>query len=215
MHTASFSINDSSAFGEVTARTNRTIRLWCNDSRDLLHIAGPVDEEVLELLETSVGIRGQMSQADEGIIVTEGCLRERSSGYLEEYAEEANCLLIAPLRYEHGEKRFQVVALESSQISRFYQNLVGDGKHVTVESKRKLQTVDHGEPLIAPNNLVSDFTRRQREVIETAYEDGYYRIPRETTTSEMAEKLGISRRTVEEHLRRGEKKIMDGFIDQL
>ncbi|WP_262174730.1 helix-turn-helix domain-containing protein [Haloarcula laminariae] len=215
MYTASFSVNDSSTFGDVTARTNRTIRLWCNDDRDLLHVAGSVDDEVLDMLRSTVGVEGQASQVDEGIIVTKGCLRERASGFLEDYAQDAGCLLISPLRYERGEKRFQVVALKPAQISSFYQNLVEDGKSVTVESKREIQTVEHGEPLIAPANLVPEFTQRQRQVIETAYENGYYDIPRETTTAEIADELGISRRTVEEHLRRGEKKLMDGFIGEL
>ncbi len=215
MYTASFSVNDSSTFGEVTARTNRTIRLWCNDDRDLLHVAGPVNDEVLDMLRTTVGVEGQASRVDEGIIVTKGCLRERASGFLEDYAQDAGCLLISPLRYERGEKRFQVVALKPAQISSFYQNLVEDGKSVTVESKREIQTVEHGQPLIAPSNLVPEFTQRQRQVIETAYENGYYDIPRETTTAEIADELGISRRTVEEHLRRGEKKLMDGFIGEL
>ncbi|MFO7925262.1 MAG: helix-turn-helix domain-containing protein [Halobacteriota archaeon] len=217
MHTASFSINDSSAFGEVTSQTNRTIRLWCNEDRDLLHVAGPIDEEVLEHLRSTVGIQGQMSRQDEGIIVTEGCLRERSSGYLEEYAQGSGCLLVAPLRYERGEKRFQVVALKSSQISQFYHDLVDDGKRVTVDSKRELESVDlhRDEPLIAPSDMISDFTCRQREVLETAHDDGYYELPRKTTTAEIAKKLGITRRTVEEHLRRGEKKVMDGFVGQI
>lgn len=217
MHTASFSINDSSAFGEITSRSNRTIRLWCNEEQDLLHVAGPIDEEMMEHLRSTIGVQGQMSQKDEGLIVTEGCLRERSSGYLEEYAQGAGCLLVAPLRYERGEKRFQVVALDSARISQFYHDLVEDGKHVTVESKRELQSVDlnREEPLIAPNDMVTEFTRRQREVLETAHEDGYYELPRKTTTAEIAEKLGVTRRTVEEHLRRGEKKVMDGFVGQI
>ena len=214
MYTASFSVNDSGTFGEATARTNRTIRLWCNGNRDLLHIVGPVDDEVLERIRSTVGVEGQASQVDEGIIVTKGCLRERASGFLEDYAQDAGCFLISPLRYERGEKRFQVVALNPAQISSFYQNLVEDGKSVTVESKREIQTVEHGEPLIAPANLVPEFTQRQRQVIETAYANGYYNIPRETTTAELADELGISRRTMEEHLRRGEKKLMDGFIGE-
>lgn len=215
MYTASFSVNDSGTFGEVTSRTNRTIRLWCNDNRDLLHVTGSVDNEVLNILRSTVGVEGQASQVDEGIIVTKGCLRERASGFLEEYAQNAGCLLISPLRYERGEKRFQIVALKPTQISSFYQNLVEDGKSVTVESKREIETVEHSEPLIAPADLVPEFTQRQRQVIETAYENGYYDIPRETTTAELADEIGISRRTIEEHLRRGEKKLMDGFIGEL
>lgn len=215
MHSASFTINDSGIFGEITAKSNRTIQLWCNDRCDLLHIAGPFSSDMLSLLNETVGVQGYIQNGDEGMIVTEACLRDLSSGFLDKYAEEANCLLLSPLRYERGEKRLQIVALESAHISTFYQDLVEDGKQVTVQSKRKIQAVDRNQPLIAPNNLVAEFTRRQRQVIETAYEDGYYNIPRGTTTANIADKLGISRRTVEEHLRRAERKVMDGYISQL
>ena len=215
MYTASFSVNDSGTFGEVTAQKNRTIRLWCNDNRDLLHITGPIDDEFIDIIRSTVGIEGHASQVNEGIIVTKNCLRERVSGFLEDYAQETGCFIISPLRYERGKKRFQIVALKPAQISSFYQNLVKDGKSVTLRSKREIQTVEHSEPLIAPANIVSEFTQRQRQVIEIAYENGYYNMPRETTTSELADELGISRRTVEEHIRRGEKKLMDGFISEL
>lgn len=215
MYTASFSVNDSGPFGEVTDQTNRTIRLWCNDNRDLLHVAGPVNDEILDVIRSTVGVEGQASQVNEGIIVTKDCLRKRASGFLEEYVQSAGCLLISPLRYERGKKRFQIIALKPAHISSFYQKLVEDEKSVTVRSKREIQTVEHNEPLIAPKNIVPDFTQRQRQVIEMAYEDGYYDIPRETTTTELADELGIGRRTVEEHLRRGEKKLIDGFIGEL
>ena len=70
-------------------------------------------------------------------------------------------------------------------------------------------------PLLTPESVLPDLTRRQRQALLLASELGYYELPRKTTTEEIAEKLGITRRTVEEHLRRGEKKVMDGFIGQI
>lgn len=43
----------------------------------------------------------------------------------------------------------------------------------------------------------------ERAVVEAAFEAGYFAVPRETTIAELADSLGLSRRTVSERLRRG------------
>lgn len=51
-------------------------------------------------------------------------------------------------------------------------------------------------------------TERQREVIETAFEAGYYDWPREITGTELAEQLGISQPTLSEHLATAERQLL-------
>lgn len=46
-------------------------------------------------------------------------------------------------------------------------------------------------------------TARQREALLLAVEWGYYAIPRETGTADLAARLGISKQSVTERLRRG------------
>lgn len=51
-------------------------------------------------------------------------------------------------------------------------------------------------------------TERQREVLEIAYELGYYDIPRDSSTAEVAAELGIDGSTVVEHLQRAEHNLL-------
>ncbi len=51
-------------------------------------------------------------------------------------------------------------------------------------------------------------TDRQREVIETAYEMGYYEVPRELSTAELAAELDLDPSTVAEHLQRAERNVL-------
>ena len=60
-----------------------------------------------------------------------------------------------------------------------------------------------------------DLTDRQREVVETALESGYFEWPRETSSEELAEKLGITRGTCLEHLRKAESKLLHEAIDSM
>lgn len=58
-------------------------------------------------------------------------------------------------------------------------------------------------------SLVTD---RQRELLETAIQSGYYEVPRECTLAELAETVGIDKSTASEILRRGEATVLKWFL---
>lgn len=89
-----------------------------------------------------------------------------------------------------------------------------DDLNATYESvsvRRILQSHDE-----STNDLVfidrSEFTDRQREVLRTAHEMGYFEHPRDANASEVAETLGISVATFTEHLATAQRKLTDGFL---
>lgn len=51
-------------------------------------------------------------------------------------------------------------------------------------------------------------TDRQREVVETATELGYYEVPREATLNDVAAELDLAESTVSDHLRKAEAAVM-------
>lgn len=59
-----------------------------------------------------------------------------------------------------------------------------------------------------PSVITDRLTRRQREVVETAYDLGYYEVPREVTAAAVAERLNLDRSTVTEHLQRAERRLV-------
>lgn len=62
--------------------------------------------------------------------------------------------------------------------------------------------------------LEEKLTDRQREVLVTAYETGYFQSPRETTGKELAELLGISQPTVTHHLREAQRRLFMALLEQ-
>ena len=56
-------------------------------------------------------------------------------------------------------------------------------------------------------------TERQQEVIQAAYDMGYYEVPRETSTAAVAAELEIDPSTVAEHLQRAERNLLSQFLD--
>lgn len=55
---------------------------------------------------------------------------------------------------------------------------------------------------------MDDLTPRQREVVETAIDLGYFEVPREATSDDIAEALDIDPSTVTEHLQRAQHNIL-------
>jgi predicted DNA binding protein len=60
-----------------------------------------------------------------------------------------------------------------------------------------------------PPGDVDALTPAQREAFELARERGYYEWPRETSTRDLADELGVSKTTLLEHLRTAESKLLD------
>jgi predicted DNA binding protein len=61
-------------------------------------------------------------------------------------------------------------------------------------------------------SLVSSLTTRQRKVIETAVETGYYRSPREASLEDVADAVGITPSTASEHLRKIESRVFSALF---
>lgn len=55
---------------------------------------------------------------------------------------------------------------------------------------------------------LDELTNRQREVLQTAFEMGYYEVPREVSTGDIAADLDLDPSTVAEHLQRAERNLL-------
>lgn len=58
-----------------------------------------------------------------------------------------------------------------------------------------------------------ELSERQRTALKTAYLTGYYDIPRQRTGEEIAETMGVSGPTFHKHLRLGERKLIETYLD--
>lgn len=79
-------------------------------------------------------------------------------------------------------------------IKRFVRGTPGDQSHQSVLVDR------------------SKLTARQYEILETAYEMGYFERPRQANATEIAEKLDISPATFSEHLAVAQRKLLDDIV---
>lgn len=64
------------------------------------------------------------------------------------------------------------------------------------------------------NKPLDSLTNRQREVLEIAFDHGYYDVPRSTSTKELAADLGLDDSTVSEHLQRAERNLLSTVLNR-
>ena len=61
-------------------------------------------------------------------------------------------------------------------------------------------------------SLLSKLSIKQRQALLTAFALGYYDVPRKISSEELSHHLNADKSTIVEHLRKAEKKLIDGII---
>lgn len=107
--------------------------------------------------------------------------------------------------------RFVIEAPIETDVRRFVDS-VGDAfpaatLFATRKRDREITTVGR------PGGMLDELTDRQREVLEAAYQAGYFAWPRESTAEEVSESLGLASATLHGHLRKAEHVILSGLLD--
>lgn len=60
--------------------------------------------------------------------------------------------------------------------------------------------------------ILDVLTDRQQEVMQTAFDMGYYEVPREVSTEEITGTLELDPSTVAEHLQRAERNVLSQLL---
>lgn len=63
-----------------------------------------------------------------------------------------------------------------------------------------------------PRHTLDALTARQREILETAYDLGYFDVPRSASTIDVADELQLDSSTVSEHLQRAERNLVGSLL---
>ena len=77
----------------------------------------------------------------------------------------------------------------------------------------EITKIAHKKSNYKETNLTSHLTDKQKEILNIAKREGYYKLPRKINGDGLARKIGCSKATVLEHLRRIENKIMNNLVE--
>ncbi len=71
-----------------------------------------------------------------------------------------------------------------------------------------------GTGRVAANDPSRSLSPRQRETVQAALRVGYYDVPREATTADVADEIGCATATASEHLRRAERRVLSSLFGE-
>ena len=124
---------------------------------------------------------------------------------------EAEVGPVADVRADDGALRVTVHAADPNSLRGIVTELTDAYGSVTVEYLVQEQA-DDDESELVPVDL-RRLTDRQREVLTTAHEMGYFAYPREANATEVAAALDIQPSTFTEHLNAAQSKLLAELLD--
>lgn len=117
---------------------------------------------------------------------------------LRDVIQEENGAILAASG-EQGQWEFKLRFRDKDDLTRLYDRLEEEGITPDVQRIHEFdEASDEGDLLTDP----------QREAFETAIEQGYFEIPRETSLEEIASEMEISHQAASERLRRGYERLI-------
>ena len=92
-------------------------------------------------------------------------------------------------------------------------SVIGDEKNLqrfvrSIQLIGSIETISFQKATYEEHTILSCLTDKQREVIIAAKNSGYYEYPRQINSDQLSQKIGISKATTIEHLRKAEGRIM-------
>lgn len=108
---------------------------------------------------------------------------------------------------EHGRVSITAVTQTDADIQSLVESVQATYPETSLQSVRSA-AVDHG----ADDDPIASLTDKQRRTVEMAFYNGYFERPRDHNTTELAEKLGVSRHTITQHLRAAQRKLFSQFM---
>jgi hypothetical protein len=76
----------------------------------------------------------------------------------------------------------------------------------------KIEKMSFKKAAYQKHDMISILTDKQKNVLIAAQKHGYYKKPRKIKSEDLAKKIGLSKNTTLEHLRKAEERIMDNIV---
>jgi predicted DNA binding protein len=182
---------------------NAQMLLWCNGQTDVLQISAhePDDlEDTLEALHKVAALQELGREKGSAITMFRECACDGC--HLPGIAEKNGCLAIGPQTYSEGWEMLRLFAPSQAALKECIAQIKEHGEVEIVSMKPRNESTALKEMGIAPLPVFGGLTDKQIDVLVSAYESGLLSVPARTRMEVVAKRVGLSRSTYGEHLRK-------------
>ena len=184
--------------------------LWVSALTDLFQVTYPGDYRADEMLEVGKDILGY----SEAYHDSNSILFLTHQPYIEQIdtvmavADETDCMMVPPMTFHDGWETHRLVTRSQDNVRRFVNEVAKKGQ-VEVLSLKSLDHMDLMNDVgVVPGHLLEGLTDKQAYVLTAAYESGLFDVPARAKMDKVAERVGLSRSTFGEHLRKAEYEVL-------
>ncbi len=210
-----FKVSHDCPFGNISRKfPSLKMFVWCNREHEVIEMIVENREAysaVMEAISELPGLIEESSDQHDIHLVTKKCYctTENSVG---KNIDELNLLHVLPVAYEEGWEYYRVIAFRHEDLEKLLQRLEEMAFSVEVLRKVPFNGFIASSLTLTADALFSALTDKQMDALLTAYNHGYYRLPRKSSVKTIASKKQVPRTTFHEHLKKAENKLVRSLI---
>jgi predicted DNA binding protein len=179
--------------------------LWCNGDTDALRIVAPDDgtaKRAREWAEEFMGMEYLSGDDRPSLMMTGSCACPTEGRSVVDIAEKHGCWAVQPIPMTGGWEYHRIFSRDMESVRAFVEEVrrFGEVELISHRTRENLDVVDQVGSVSV--HMFAGLTDRQIEVLVAAYDEGLFEVPSKGSMDDAAKRLGISRSTFGEHLRK-------------
>lgn len=204
-------------FTDLTRRfPSAKIFIWCNKENDVIEVIvkNPEDYPLIMKEIHEHDVFGVLEESQDGrsfyLIVHEcHCMMQNT---IVRHIGELDVLNIFPNFIENGWVYHRLIVFRHEDLEELLRRFENWGWVYTILRKVPFDGFIASSLTLTADALFSNLTEKQIDAMLTAYKHGYYSLPRDADIQTIAAKEKVSRTTFQEHLKKGENKIVTALV---
>lgn len=189
---------------------NTQMLLWCNGTTDVLHVSarepGEIDDALTELKKVAA-LQELIRERGLAVTMVRDCACDGTE--FAGIAEENGCFPIGPKTYSDGWEMVRLFAPNQAALRQCISQLKLHGQVELVSMKVRNESGALREMGIAPVPFFGGLTEKQIGVLVSAHECRLLSVPARTRMDVVAKRMGLSRSTYGEHLRKAMQTLVE------
>jgi predicted DNA binding protein len=183
---------------------------WCNREHDVFELVLDKQEDypaILKELSKYAFVTAESCSVGNVHLVTRSCACDKE-GSITYIIDGFNVLHVSPVVYEKGWEYYRIVAFRERDVKELLQKFEEKGLEFEVIRRVPFDGFIASSLTLTADALFSDLTAKQVDALLTAYNYGYYQLPRKADVKTIASSRHIPRTTFQEHLKKAENKLL-------